>query len=112
MMPDIENLWHCKVRGMWLHVKFNLDIGAAVAASLWILLMTDFYPKHTSTFYIAASGARILDFGGARLKCYNELYVTRSITGRNADVRKILAIASQMCNKGNHVRSWMVIEAS
>ena len=51
---------------------------------------------------ITPYGDRNAVFGGARFKSADELDVNMSLTCRYADVYKILASASQMCNEGKH----------
>ena len=70
---------------------FFLNTGAAVTAFVIGLGDDRLEQNHHSKGYVA-SGERVRDFGGARLKCTDDL------TGRYNDVRKILG-ASHTFNK-------------
>ena len=82
------------------HEKFNLDSGADMTAFNLDLADNRHKQHHHSKGYNTASRERIPDFEGARLKFTDELDVNGSITSRYTFVLKILASASQMCNKG------------
>ena len=58
------------------------------------------------------AGSVFPDFGGARLKCTDELDVSRSIAGRYAHVCKISASAAHMCNTAEQCLWWDVVEAT
>ena len=60
--------------------------------------------NHTSNGHITASGERVIDVGGSRLMCSDELDMTRSMIGRFTEVHKMLASASQTCNTGKRWR--------
>ncbi|CAK0830015.1 unnamed protein product [Prorocentrum cordatum] len=87
------------------YVRFNLDSGAAATAypREWFAGSSAPIPSPNHSGYITASGERIQDYGGVRLHCKDENDARRCITGRRSDVRKILASASQVCEKGRQL---------